>query len=92
MFGPTQGHPQSNKERTRNNKLSTQWDLFLIRHCRLKDMSAQHFRIFVLTFLDPIECSFYCFLYVLCWPEDGPVSTETCCLNVNIIDFNTLLS
>jgi hypothetical protein len=26
MFRPTQGHPQANKERTRNNKMSTQWD------------------------------------------------------------------
>jgi hypothetical protein len=26
MFRPTQGHPQANKEHTRNNKMSTQWD------------------------------------------------------------------
>jgi hypothetical protein len=37
---------------------------------------------------DPFDC----LLYVLCWPEDGPVLAETCRLNVNIIDFNTLLS
>jgi hypothetical protein len=41
---------------------------------------------------ETIECSFYCFLYVLCWPEDGPVLVEICRLNVNIINFNTLLS
>jgi hypothetical protein len=50
MFRSTLGHPQANKERTRNNKMSTQW------------------------------------------PEDGPGSAETFSLNVNIIDFNTLLS
>jgi hypothetical protein len=26
MFRTTQDHPQANKERTRNNKISTQWD------------------------------------------------------------------
>jgi hypothetical protein len=26
MFRPTQGHPQANEERIRNNKMSTQWD------------------------------------------------------------------
>jgi hypothetical protein len=28
----------------------------------------------------------YCILYVLCWPEDGPVLAETCRLKVNVID------
>jgi hypothetical protein len=39
-----------------------------------------------------VTVKFYCFLYVLCWPEDGPVLAETCRLDVNIIGFNTLLS
>jgi hypothetical protein len=30
--------------------------------------------------------------YIPCWPEDSPVLAETCRLNVNIIDFKTLLS
>jgi hypothetical protein len=34
MFRPTQGHPQANKERTRNNKVSIQWDPILTPYSR----------------------------------------------------------
>jgi hypothetical protein len=50
----------------------------------------RHFTINLIVKRDGIPLSAH--FIVSCWPEDGPMLAETCHLNVNIIDFNTLLS